>query len=393
MATREKVGSGLVKHVSSLCVLLDSAPRNWMGQQEIHLRLCRFLKSRGVRVVFVYADLPPEIESRLREAGADIEIIGYGKQRYRYFKTLGRIFRKYSVDMVHVAYFDYFSLVPWLVRLQGVKHIIYEELNSGMMTATSWKRSLLKLRTFLTSIPMIRVMAVSEFIKEDLIKRGIEGDRIVVRYLAADEEKFKPDPQARETWAAQYGIKPNELIMSSVTLLRPFKSPETLVEACGVLAERGVAAHLFVAGDGAMLRSLKEMSESLGVADRIHWLGFVSNPTNLIQASDVFLLASVAEAGAFVLSEAMGCGVPIVGSRSGVIGEFVEEGQTGFLATPKDPVAFADAIEKLAQNESLRKQMRANSRERMLQNFTIDIHVQKTVEIYESLFNGEGIND
>ena len=233
---------------------------------------------------------------------------------------------------------------------------------------------------------MTRVIAVSEFIKQDLIKRGIDADRIVVRYLAADENKFKPNAQAREEWSSRYGIMSNELIMSSVTLLRPFKSPETLVEACSVLAQRGIPAHMFVAGDGAMLESLKEMSERLGVANRIHWLGFCAEPLSLIQASDVFLLASVGEAGAFVLSEAMGCGVPIVGSRSGVIGEFVEDGQTGFLATAKDPVAFADAIGALARDESLRKQMSEKSRARMLQRFTVDIHVEHTLCIYESLF-------
>jgi len=382
-------GAKLEEHISAICFLLDSAPRNWIGQQEIHLRLCRVLKKRGIRVVLVYAEgVSPDVVRKLQEAGAEIEILGYGKRRYRYYKELGRIFKKYSISMVHVAYFDYFSLIPWFARLHGVKHIIYEELNSGMMTATSWKRSLLRLRTSLMSLPMKRVIAVSEFIKQDLINRGIREDDIVVRYLAADELKFKPDSEARELWAASHGISPNELVMSSVTLLRPFKSPETLVEACSVLAQRGVKAHLFVAGDGAMLDSLKELSQRLGVEDRIHWLGFCSDPTSLIQASDVFLLASVAEAGAFVLSEAMGCGVPIVGSRSGVIGEFVEEGQTGFLATPKDPSAFADAIERLARDESLRSTMRKNSRERMLQRFTIDIHVANTIEIYESMFTG-----
>jgi glycosyltransferase involved in cell wall biosynthesis len=175
--------------------------------------------------------------------------------------------------------------------------------------------------------------------------------------------------------------------MSTVTLLRPFKSPETLVEACAVLAQRGVPARLFVAGDGAMLADLKQLSKRLGTDDRIHWLGFSRDPTGLLQASDVFLLASVGEAGGFVLSEAMGCGVPIVGSRSGVIPECVEEGRTGLLATPRDPVSFADAIQKLAGDESLRRTMSANSRARMLHGFTTDINVRRTLDVYESLWS------
>lgn len=357
--------------------------------EEINLRLSRSLTARGIRVVLVYAAaLPPELDRRMREGGASIEVLPYGKDLYRFYRELGRILTTYSVSMAHVCFFDYFSLVPWLTRLHGLRCILYEELNSGMLNARSWKKRLLQLRTLITTLPMTRVIAVSEFVRRDLIERGISADRIVVRHLAADEKRFTPDPGARQRWASEYAIRPGELIMSTVTLLRPFKSPETLVEACAVLAQRGVPARLFVAGDGAMLADLKQLSKRLGTEDRIHWLGFSRDPTGLLQASDVFLLASVGEAGGFVLSEAMGCGVPIVGSRSGVIPECVEEGRTGLLATPRDPVSFADAIQKLAGDESLRRTMSANSRARMLHGFTTDINVRRTLDVYESLWSG-----
>lgn len=378
----------LAKRVTGVAILLDSAPRTWTSMEEINLRLCRALTAAGIRTVLVYAaPLPPELESRMRAGGAHIEVLPYGRDLYLFYRELGRIIRAHSISMVHVCFFDYFSLVPWLVRLQGVRHIVYEELNSGMLNATSWKKRLLQLRTLLTTWPMSRVIAVSEFVRQDLIKRGVSRSRIVVRHLAADENRFTPDPQARRIFAEAHRIQPGELILSTVTLLRPFKSPETLVEACRALAERGVPARLFLAGDGAMLGDLKALSKQLGVADRIHWLGFCRDPAPLMQASDVFLLASVGEAGGFVLSEAMGCGVPIVGSRSGVIPECVEDGHTGLLATPKDPQSFADAIQKLAGDPSLRRTMSSNSRARMLERFTVDRNVQRTLGIYRSLWS------
>jgi glycosyltransferase involved in cell wall biosynthesis len=378
---------GLTEHVTGVAILLDSAPRTWTSMEEVNLRLCRGLAALGIRVVLVYAAaLPPELDRRMRDGGADIEVVPYARNRYRFFRELGRVIRAYSISMVHVCFFDYFSLVPWLARLQGVRCILYEELNSGMLRATSWKKRLLQLRTLITTLPMRRVIAVSEFVKQDLVKRGVSSDRIVVRYLAADERRFSPDPGARDRWATKYAIQPGELILSTVTLLRPFKSPETLVETCGILAGRGLRARLFVAGDGAMLDGLKGLSKRLGVEERIHWLGFCKDPASLMQASDIFLLASVGEAGGFVLSEAMGCGVPIIGSRSGVISECVEDGHTGLLVTPKDPASFADAIQRLAEHESLRHAMGANGRARMLKHFTVDLNVQNTLNVYESLW-------
>jgi glycosyltransferase involved in cell wall biosynthesis len=377
--------ASLAEHVSGVAILLDASPRTWTSVEEINRRLSRKLSAQGINVVLVYAGLSPEHRKRFEEAGARVEIVGYGKERYRYFRELRRIFRANSISLVHVCFFDYFSLVPWLVRLNGVTKIVYEELNSGMLNATGWKRALLQLRTAIMSWPMSRVIAVSEFVKTDLVKRGFATEDIVVRYLAADEEKFKPDADAREKWAEEYSIGPDELIMSSVTLFRPFKSPETLVEMAALLAQRNVRARLFMAGDGAMLHDLKELGNKLKVSDRIHWLGFCNDPRSLMQASDIFLLASVGEAGGFVLSEAMGCGTPIVGSASGVIAECVENGKTGILATPKDPSSFADAIEKLARDRSLLDSMRIRSRERMLKHFTVDIHVDNTLAVYASL--------
>lgn len=378
----------LKKKVTGVAILLDSEPRTWTSMEEINRRICQVLTSLNIPVVLVYAgSLPPEIEERMRDAGAKIEVVPYGKERYNFSKELGRIIKQYSISMAHVCFFDYFSFIPWIARVNGVKHIVYEELNSGMMTATSWKRKLLQLRTHLMSWPMNRVIAVSNFVKQDLVRRGIAADRIDVRYLAADEERFKPDPEAREEWNKKYSLAPDELMMSSVTLLRPFKSPETLVEAAAILKQRGVKARLFMAGDGDMLTDLKALGERLNAADRIEWLGFCRDPRSLLQASDAFLLASVGEAGGFVLSEAMGCGAPIIGSRSGVIGECVVEGKTGLLATPKNPASFADAIERFARDEPMRKAMRVNSRERMLSGFTTDINVDNTMRIYASLFS------
>jgi hypothetical protein len=71
-----------------------------------------------------------------------------------------------------------------------------------------WSIAIMEITTF----PMIRVIAVSEFVKQDLIKRGVSADRIVVRYLAADEKRFRPDPEARQHWAARYSIQSRELL-------------------------------------------------------------------------------------------------------------------------------------------------------------------------------------
>jgi glycosyltransferase involved in cell wall biosynthesis len=108
----------------------------------------------------------------------------------------------------------------------------------------------------------------------------------------------------------------------------------------------------------------------------------------LLQASDIFVLASVGEAFGLVLAEAMACGVPVVGSRSGAIGELVEDGRTGLLATPLDAGSFAAAIERLIADPARRRAMGLAGLERVRRRFTVEREVQETMRIYEDLWGG-----
>jgi glycosyltransferase involved in cell wall biosynthesis len=371
--------------------LLDSAPSTWTSQEDRHLRLCQALRRNGVQPVFVFSrPLRPEIESRLRSAGAEIEAIDYGEGLVHYWRTLKRLVDTFSVTTAHILFFDYFSAVPWIARLCGIPVVIYEMQNSGEFRATSWKKWLLRLRTRLMTEPVTKVIAISEFVKRQLLAAGVPDCKIVVRYLGVDTERFAPDCREREQWVDRFSIRSDELILSTVSYLRPFKNPHVLVEACKELQDRHVPVRLLVAGDGEMLSDLKALAKRIGVENRVHWLGNLSDPRALLQATDIFVLASVGEAFGLVLTEAMACGVPVVGSRSGSLGEVVEEGHTGLLAVPLDAVAFADAIERLSRDISGRMEMGAQAIQRVRTQFTVDIAVERTMDIYEILWTTGG---
>src|SRR5262245_58677892 len=111
----------------SVALELDSAPRTWTSQEAIHLRLCQALRKRGDKISIIFSEpLQEEISRRFREAGANLEVANYGQNRFRFFQQLRSIFKQYEVSLAHVCFFDYFSGVPWLARLCGAKHIIYE---------------------------------------------------------------------------------------------------------------------------------------------------------------------------------------------------------------------------------------------------------------------------
>ena len=373
----------------NIAFLLDSAPRIWCSQEDRHLEICKALIARGGRPVLVFSNaLPKAIENRFREAGIEVAAISYTKGIFNYLKELDNLLEKHQVTGVHIIFFDYFSAMSWIAKTRRVKYIIYEMQNGGVFRARSWKRMLLQIRNKLATLPMTQVIAISSFIKEQLLAGGVREEKIVVRHLGIDTNHFRPDAGARKEFRLQHGIGEDDLLLSTISYLKPIKNPQTLVEALGILKQRNLPAYLFVAGDGEMLAELQALSRTLGVEDRIRWLGLVADPTTLLQASDLFLLATTGEAFGLVLAEAMACGVPVVGTRSGGIPEVVADEETGLLVPVLDAKAFADAIERLGKDKELYARFRQRGIERVNVYFTMETTVEKTMQIYESLSRG-----
>ena len=366
--------------------LLDSAPRTWSSQEDRHLAICQSLIAAGSRPVLVFSGaLPDEMHRRFADAGIAIETVNYETGILSFYSGLKKILRQHAIERVHIIFFDYFRAVAWITKLAGGKSIVYEMQNGGVFRARTWKRLLIQARNRIMTAPFVRIIAISDYIKGQLIEGGIPADKIAVRHLGIDTARFRPNASQRECLAKRFGVKPGEIILSTVSYLRPIKNPQIIVQACGELAKRGVGAHLFVAGDGEMLSELKQLSSELGIADRVHWLGLVPDPTELLQASDVFLLATVGEAFGLVLAESMACGVPVVGANAGAIPEVVKDAETGLLVEAWSASALADGIEKLAKNPSLQRRMSQQAIEHVANNFTLPKAVDETLEIYRQL--------
>lgn len=380
-----------IAHPSSsetIAFLLDYAPQNWCSREDYHASLCEALSARGVRSVLVFAkELPPHVAATFRKRRIEYSTIDYSKGTVHYYRELGKLIRAYSVTTVHICYFDYFSFIAWMARLHGVKTIIYEAVNSGSLTARSWKKSLLHLRNRVMTKPLTRTIAISDFVKEQLIAGGLPAQQIDVRYLGIDHQRFVPAASKRGQFREQFKIASDEPVVTTVSFLNPFKNPQTIIQACGLLVRRGVSFRLFVAGDGVLRKELESLAQKLDIADRVHWLGHVDDPRSLLQESDIFTLASTGEAFGLVLPEAMACGLPVVATRSGGIVEIVADRVTGLLVPPLNPEALADALQQLIQDARARTNMGSKGRSRVSEMFTIETVVANTLKTYESMPN------
>jgi glycosyltransferase involved in cell wall biosynthesis len=136
-------------------------------------------------------------------------------------------------------------------------------------------------------------------------------------------------------------------VIGALTLLRPGKGLETLLDATPLLLARHPKAQLAIVGEGPDLQALTDQARRLGVQDAVHFVGPTSDPLSALRGMDVFVHPSWAEAFPYVILEAMALGRPIVASDVGGIGEAIADGDSGLLAPARDERTLADALSGL----------------------------------------------
>jgi glycosyltransferase involved in cell wall biosynthesis len=174
----------------------------------------------------------------------------------------------------------------------------------------------------------------------------------------------------------------------SVARLEAPKDPATLLKALGRL--RSTPWELDVVGDGPLESSLRRQAQALGIAARVHFLGYREDPSRTLAGAQLFALSTRSEAFPRSLLEAMRAGLPSVASDVGGVAEAVAHGATGLLVPPGDAGALAAAIGELAADPARRARMGAAARAVYDSTYRLERMVGKTTAIYATVLDRAG---
>ena len=185
--------------------------------------------------------------------------------------------------------------------------------------------------------------AISESTAEDLAARGIPRGSIEVIYPGIDTAAYTPAPADRS---------PTPLF-AYLGRLKRYKGVELVIQAFARLARPD--ARLEIAGTGDHRPALERLANSLDLADRVRFLGFVSEEDKvaLLRRAWGLCFTSPKEGWGITNLEAAACGTPVVASRSPGLRESVRDGETGFLVPHGDVPALAAAMGRLAEAPAL----------------------------------------
>ncbi len=150
----------------------------------------------------------------------------------------------------------------------------------------------------------------------------------------------------------------------------PVKDLPTLFRAFAQAQRAVPALRLLLAGDGPERTRAEALARELGVAHRLHFMGWVSDLPRFYATVDIFALSSLNEGTPVAAIEAMAAARPVVSTEVGGVPDVVEPGVSGLLVPAQAPAAMADALVQLASDPALRCAMGAAGRTRARQRYS-----------------------
>jgi L-malate glycosyltransferase len=168
---------------------------------------------------------------------------------------------------------------------------------------------------------------------------------------------------------------------------RSLKRVGWLVQAfakCVHLTESKVELHLI--GDGPERAQVEATAISLGLGDRVRFMGERDDLPGLLASSDIFALSSTQESFGLASLEAMAAGLPVVSTDVGGVAEVVDHGTTGFLCSVNDIEAYAQALAKLIESPTLRSAMGAAGKRRAAIRFSSNTVVDRYEALYREVW-------
>jgi 1,2-diacylglycerol 3-alpha-glucosyltransferase len=338
--------------------------------------------------IFTFGDLdyPDEETNIIRSPGLPLVDTGY-YLNFRYSRKAKALLQ--TMDLVHVNH-PFLSgrlalhyCRPLNIPIVFTNHTRYDLYAQAYMPLLPEEISTSFLQSYMPPFctAMDLVISPSPGMADVLRKLGVTS-LIEVVPNGVELERYQ---QACEDCRAEFGFKPEDILLIYSGRLGPEKNVGFLLQAFAGVAEALDDVHLIIIGGGPEEESLKKLSAEISIADRVHFFGMVAydRMPHYLAMGDIFVTASVTEVHPLAVIEAMATGLPALGIHSVGVGDTIEDGSTGLLAS-QDQAAYAAKLTRLCLEPSLRHKMGLAAR-KASEEYAVEHTTQIMLAHYEHL--------
>lgn len=224
-----------------------------------------------------------------------------------------------------------------------------------------------------------QIIAISRDVQEHLKRHlGKNYLRICIISNGIHLDKLR---EAVPYTKAALGIPDNARVIIQVASFTAQKDQHTLIKAIASMKQN---VHVLLVGDGHLIGDMKQFARSLGVAQRVHFLGYRSDVPQLLKTADISVLSSHYEGFGLVMAEGMAAGNPCVGSNVEGLSEVI--GEAGLLFEPENHIMLKQHLEKLLSDPLYYKKIQLQCKERAAL-YDISFMITSYINMYKKLSN------
>jgi glycosyltransferase involved in cell wall biosynthesis len=310
----------------------------------------------------------------MRRLGLQVEPLPIpGKANFLTPAIVAHRARSFHADLIQSTLSTASWWSGWVDRLGGPPSIGHVQ----GFTSAAWHRQ------------QTHLLAVSQAVKDDLVRQGIDPGRITVLYNALAPEDFSPsrDPASVR---AELGAEADTPVVGTFAHLSEKKGHRELFEAMPAVLRELPATQFWIVGEGRLFAELEAAARREGILSKIRFLGFRRDVADLMHAIDVMALPSHREPCALVYIEAALARKPIVACRAGGAPESIADGETGLLVPVRDSDAIAAALLTLLTNRGRAVQMGQAGYERARELFGWERFINTLEGVYDQVLDTRG---
>jgi glycosyltransferase involved in cell wall biosynthesis len=336
-----------------------------------------------ITVASLYGSTEGTLGAELEAHGA--RVVYLDKKRgfdVRMFPRLTKLFRQLRPHVLHTHNYVLRYTLPASAGagVQAMVHTIHNVADREVDRLGTWLQKL-------AFRGLVHPVAIAEEVSSSY-ERVYRLPRPVLIPNGIDVNEFAGQRHARASIRRELGYGENDLLFLCAARFFPQKNHRTLLEAFA--ASHAQNAHLLLAGDGTLQGELEQQVRTLGLADRVRFLGRRDDVPALLSASDAFVLASLWEGNPLSVMEAMAAGLPVAVTGVGGVPELVVNEHSGLVVSPNDAAALTRAMDRLAADAGLRARLGANAAARAHALFDHREMVRSYEALYETLLPVDG---
>jgi glycosyltransferase involved in cell wall biosynthesis len=354
------------------------------GVERTRLSLSKLIDKDIFELKIICTNATEEMLNQFKKENIEVIPIGILKSplQWSQHKKVQKIIDEYQPHIIHGAVFEGVTMAAVNGFIKKVPLLIIEETSDPQNR--SWRGNLLMKIFSLVSDVVIGVSpGVLEYL-ENTLKIPKNKIRLINNGVALPRNISEQEILKNKDLL---GICSEDFVVGSVgrMLQDEHKRFSDLIKGFAQFAVAKDNCKLLLVGDGKEIIPYRKLATTLGIENKVIFVGYQEDVTLFYTMMDVFALVSAYEAFGLVVAEAMLNKLPVIATKVGGMKYIVEDSETGFLVEKFNVDEIALAIDKLYLDKVLRNKMGENGYKKAIEEYTEHKYVAEIEKLYNSL--------